>query len=300
MTNKSITIKASEAKTRIDRIIAARFPDHSRNYFEQLFKMGKITIKNHPIKKNITCKEGDIIDIEHTPLQEVNLIPEDIPLEILFEDEHLIICNKPPGMVTHPARGSYTNTFAGALLYYLKTLPQSDDPLRPGIVHRLDKDTSGVIIAAKTPKTLTLLQKMFAERKIQKTYLAICYGRLKNQSINAPIGRHPVKRKHMTVTESGKDSLTHFKIINFNKGYSLVEAMPHTGRTHQIRVHAKHLKCPVVGDTLYGQKNDSSQRHLLHAYKLELIHPITDEHIIAKAPLALDMKEFCDLHQIQL
>lgn len=275
----NITIKKEEEGIRLDNLLTKRFPEHSRNYIHYLFKKGMIKTDNKLLKKSNLLNQGSLVEISFIPLADVKLNPENIPLTILFEDEDIIICNKPAGMVTHPAPGSYTNTFAGALLYYLKTLPDSDDPLRPGIVHRLDKKTSGIIIAAKTTRALTSLQKMFADRKMQKTYLAICHGTLKSQSVNASIGRHPKLRKKMAIVSDGKEALTEFTLLKKDKGFSLVEAKPYTGRTHQIRVHAKHVNAAIVGDDLYGPKNSTNARHLLHAYKIAFDHPFTNEKI---------------------
>jgi 23S rRNA pseudouridine1911/1915/1917 synthase len=290
--NATITITKEEENTRLDSLICNRFSDKSRNYIQYLFKQDLISVNGKKIKKKTVCKEGDLIEILFKNLPDIKLDAEDIPLDILFEDADIIICNKPAGMVTHPAPGSYTNTFAGALLFYLKSLPPSNDPLRPGIVHRLDKDTSGVIIGAKTVRALTALQKMFAGREVKKTYAAICHGYIQQGPINAPIGRHPHKRKLMTVLEDGKESLTDFEIKEKHQGFSFIEARPHTGRTHQIRVHAKHLNSPVVGDNLYGPKKVLTSRQLLHAHKISFKHPFTEENIEVIAPIPSDMKHF--------
>lgn len=294
--SKTITITKEEEELRLDRLITKRFTDASRNYIHYLFKEGMISKGSSPLKKSSICKEGDEIAITFKALSDVKLTAEDIPLDILFEDSDIIVVNKPAGMVSHPAPGSYTNTFAGALLFYLKSLPESDDPLRPGIVHRLDKDTSGIIVAAKTIRALKALQEMFANRAVQKTYLAICHGYLENTTLSIPIGRHPVKRKQMTTIETGKDSLTEFKLIEKHQGYSLIEAKPFTGRTHQIRVHAKYLHCPIVGDELYGPKKPVFQRQLLHAHKISFNHPFTNEELGISAPPPEDFSTFWANH----
>jgi 23S rRNA pseudouridine1911/1915/1917 synthase len=293
----TLTITKEEEGLRLDHILTSRLEDKTRNYIHYLFKEGMITLKDRPLKKSATCKEGDEISIVYKNLPDVKLRAEDIPLDILYEDKHLIICNKPAGMVTHPAVGSVSNTFAGALLFYLKTLPESDDPLRPGIVHRLDKDTSGVIVAAKTTKALTALQKMFAERKVKKTYTAICHGYLKDGNVNAPIARNPRNRKAMTISKEGKEALTEIITLEKHKGFSLIEARPYTGRTHQIRVHARHLRCPIVGDQMYGPKTPKASRHLLHATKIEFIHPLTNKEISITSSLPKDMNDFWNAHK---
>lgn len=294
MNSTTITITKEEENTRLDTLICNRFTDKSRNYIQYLFKEDLISVNGKKIKKRTICRQGDLIEILFKNLPDIKLDAEDIPLDILFEDADLIICNKPAGMVTHPAPGSYSNTFAGALLFYLKSLPSSGDPLRPGIVHRLDKDTSGIIIGAKTAQALTALQKMFACREIKKTYLAVCHGYIQQGPINAPIGRHTHKRKLMTVSPEGKEALTNFEIIEKHQGFSLVEASPYTGRTHQIRVHAKYLNAPIVGDLLYGPKKVLASRQLLHAYKIAFKHPFTGVDINITAPIPSDIKHFWD------
>ena len=288
----SFQITKEEENKRLDLILCEKYKEKSRNYIHYLFKEGKILSNKSAIKKNAICKVGDLIELNFIPLRDVKLEAEDIPLDILFEDKDIIICNKPPGMVTHPAPGSYSNTFAGALLFYIKSLPESDDPLRPGIIHRLDKKTSGIIIAAKTAKALTAFQEMFAQRTIQKTYLAICHGYIKDQTVNAPIGRHRILRKKMAIVNKGKEAVTEFTLLEKDKGFCLVEAKPYTGRTHQIRVHAKFLNCPIVGDDLYGPKTPIHDRHLLHAYKIKFTHPFTGEEMEIQAPIPKDFESF--------
>ena len=186
-------------------------------------------------------------------------------------------------MVTHPAPGHPSKTFANALLYHCKGLEQTGDPMRPGIVHRLDKDTSGVLIAAKTAKTHAKLTELFANRQIQKTYLAITTSKPNAQAVNAPIGRHPVHRKKMAICENGKAAITHFEILDQKNHLYLIQCRPITGRTHQIRVHLKSINAPVLGDALYGPKTTLS-RHYLHAHTLDFIHPITSNPLRLKAP----------------
>lgn len=292
MSNKTITILEDEEKTRLDSLIAKRFSETSRSYIQYLFKEKMIKVNDKDAKKKDFCKAGDEISITFKNLPDIKLASENIPLEILFEDKDIIVCNKPAGMVTHPAPGSYRNTFAGALLFYLKSLPSSDDPLRPGIVHRLDKETSGIIIAAKTARSLQALQVMFAERKVKKTYLAVCHGYLSTRTINAPLARNPRYRKQICICSTGKEALTEFELLDRNKGFSLVKALPFTGRTHQIRVHARYAKNPIVGDSTYGPKKALGYRHLLHAYQISFLHPFTNEQIDLTAPLPEDFKTF--------
>jgi 23S rRNA pseudouridine1911/1915/1917 synthase len=201
--------------------------------------------------------------------------------------------NKPAGMVVHPAPGHRSGTFVNALLAYCKQI-SSLDPLRPGIVHRLDKDTSGVLLAAKTTEAHQKMIEQFSQRKMDKLYLAICVGRPKNGCLSAPIGRHPVYRKEMTVLPDGKEAITEIHTAAFNDKFSLTILKPKTGRTHQLRVHLKHLGTPVLGDAVYGSKqinqNWEVARQLLHAYRLTFTHPITKATIQLTAPLPEDIK----------
>ena len=277
-----------EEGVRIDKLLAARFPNHSRTYFQYLIDNGFVRLNGESVKKRIVPEEGDEIEIFFQATPEASLQPEAIPLEILYEDEHLLAINKPAGMVVHPAPGHWSGTFVNALLGYTQNIAPGSDPLRPGIVHRLDKDTSGVLIAAKTLPAHQKLIELFASRKMEKSYLAICHGRPSNGIINAPIGRHPVHRKEMAALPDGREAITEIQLLAFHDNTSLVLAKPRTGRTHQIRVHFKHIGCPIVGDPVYGK--GEPPRQLLHAYRLNFIHPITRSPIQLAAPIPEDMK----------
>jgi len=219
--------------------------------------------------------------------------PEPIPLQIIYEDDYFLAVNKPAGMVVHPAPGHRSGTFVNALLYYCKQITCLD-PLRPGIVHRLDKDTSGILLAAKTVEAHQKFIEKFSKREMEKLYLAICVGRPQSGPLSAPIGRHPVHRKEMAVIPDGKEAITDIQVAAFNDKLSLAILKPKTGRTHQLRVHLKHLGTPVLGDTTYGSEraNNSfdTSRQLLHAYRLTFTHPITNAKITLCAPLPEDMK----------
>lgn len=287
-----LSVAAEEEGVRIDKLLAERFPAHSRTYFQHLIEQGFVLLNGEPVKKRIAPEEGDEIEVCFQATPEASLQPENIPLEILYEDDHILAVNKPPGLVVHPAPGHWSGTFVNALLAHCQKLAPGSDPLRPGIVHRLDKDTSGVLVAAKTVPAHQRLIELFSNRRMDKLYLAICYGRPPNGTVSAPIGRHPVHRKEMAALPDGREAITDIHVAAFNERTSLVLAKPRTGRTHQIRVHLKHIGCPVVGDTLYGKKNDSQapERHLLHAYRLSFEHPITGGSIRLSAPIPEDMK----------
>jgi 23S rRNA pseudouridine1911/1915/1917 synthase len=277
-----------EEGTRIDKLLASRFPDHSRTYFQYLIDNGFVRLNGESVKKRVAPEEGDEIEVYFQATPEASLKPEKIPLDILYEDEHLLAINKPAGMVVHPAPGHWSGTFVNALLGYTQDIAPGSDPLRPGIVHRLDKDTSGILIAAKTLIAHQKLIELFATRKMDKQYLAICHGRPSVNLVNAPIGRHPVHRKEMAALPDGREALTEICPLAFHENLSLILAKPRTGRTHQIRVHLKHIGCPIVGDPVYGK--GEPPRQLLHAYRLNFIHPITGSPIQLAAPLPDDMK----------
>jgi 23S rRNA pseudouridine1911/1915/1917 synthase len=291
---ENLIVSDEMTQHRLDRLLCQQYPTYSRTYFQYLIEQGFVLVNGLPLKKKDKPKLGDEIEICFQLTPEISLEPENIPLEILYEDEHLLAVNKPAGMVTHPAPGHYTGTFVHALLYHCKTLPLGDT-LRPGIVHRLDKDTSGVLLAAKTSEAHQKLVEMFCERKLEKSYLAICVGTPGNGTIEAPIKRHPTKRKEMAVDPTGKPATSITNILAFDGKLSLVEVKLITGRTHQIRVHLKHKGAPILGDPVYGSpawnKQYDAPRQMLHAYRLSFSHPITGVRIDLKAPLTEDFKK---------
>ena len=286
----SFFVAVEDAGLRLDQMLAGRFPVYSRTYFQHLIEDGFVLLNGEKVKKRVTPEEGDEIEICFQALPGSSIAPEEIPLSILFEDEHLLAIDKPVGMVVHPAPGHWSGTFVNALLFYCQGVVPGDDPLRPGIVHRLDKEKSGVLIAAKTTAAHQRLIEMFAARKIEKTYLAICNGRPPNGTIHAPIGRHPVHRKEMAVLSDGREAITEIQMLACNDAHSLVLVRPKTGRTHQIRVHLKHIHCPVVGDEVYGSGTRAAERHLLHAYRLVFDHPVHGNKIQITAPIPDDFK----------
>lgn len=291
---ENLIVSDEMTQHRLDRLLCQQYPTYSRTYFQYLIEQGFVLVNGLPLKKKDKPKLGDEIEICFQLTPEISLEPENIPLEILYEDEHLLAVNKPAGMVTHPAPGHYTGTFVHALLYHCKTLPLGDT-LRPGIVHRLDKDTSGVLLAAKTSEAHQKLVEMFCERKLEKSYLAICVGTPGNGTIEAPIKRHPTKRKEMAVDPTGKPATSITNVLAFDGKLSLVEVKLITGRTHQIRVHLKHKGAPILGDPVYGSpawnKQYDAPRQMLHAYRLSFSHPITGVRIDLKAPLTEDFKK---------
>ncbi|EFB40449.1 MULTISPECIES: RluA family pseudouridine synthase [Parachlamydia] len=294
----SFIIQEMEAGIRLDKVLADRYKSNgSRTYFQMLIEKGLVLLNGEPVKKRFKPNVGDDVELFFAAAPEIDLIPEQIPLNILYEDEHLLIINKPVGMVVHPAPGNWTGTFVNALLYHCgySLSDASVDSIRPGIVHRLDKETSGVLVAAKTLSVQQKLMELFAARQVYKEYWAICLGNPGNCELNWPIGRHPIHRKQMTVREDGKEALTFCETLEVGNEICLAKLILSTGRTHQIRVHLKHKGHPILGDSIYGSKQVNmryrAERQMLHARKLAFIHPITQQKIEVEAPLPADMEE---------
>ena len=267
----------TDENLRIDKFLSIKM-DLSRNKIQKLIDEGNILVNGSKINNNYKVNLGDVIDVTSLKSVQVNnnLIPCDIPLDIVYEDDDLLIINKKSGMVTHPAPGNYENTLVNALIgkYQL-----SNNELRPGIVHRLDKDTSGLMLVAKNDYTHEKLSNMIQEKKVERYYIARVEGTFNHETgtIDAPIGRDPKNREKQIVTSvNSKKAITHFKVIKRYNNYTLIECKLETGRTHQIRVHMAYINHPVVGDPLYGKKiKDSDFGQLLHSYKIKFSHPRT-------------------------
>lgn len=292
-----LVVQCEDEGLRLDKLLAVCYSQFSRTYFQWLIEQGAVLVNGARAKKRERLVVGDEIEVRFVLTDELSLEPEDIPLDILYEDSHMLAINKPPGMVVHPAAGNWNGTFVNALMFYCKTLPLHDT-IRPGIVHRLDKDTSGVLIAAKTVAMHQALSALFHERKIRKSYLAICLGKAPcDILINAPIGRHPTQRKLMAVCpDGGREALTYVRLKKTNNALSLIEVDLQTGRTHQIRVHLKHIGHSILGDALYGnvQSNERYQasRQLLHCQSLAFLHPVTGSQLVIEAPIPFDMQTY--------
>lgn len=293
-----IVISEEEAGLRIDKLLKTRFPEHSRTYFQYLLEEGCVLCNGTLLKKREKPKIGDEIEVCFLLTPEISLEPEDIPLDILFEDEYFLAVNKPSGMVVHPAPGHPSKTFVNALLFHCKELEKQVGDLRPGIVHRLDKDTSGILLAAKTKQAHQNLIALFSERKIEKTYMAICVGKATDAVINQPIGRHPVHRKEMCVRADGKSAISHVRTLMTNNSLSLVEVDLITGRTHQIRVHLKAAGTPILGDPMYGFASVNEKwgidTQMLHAHRIRMLHPILKTPLEITAPLPSEMQTFIE------
>lgn len=300
----SIVITEEETDLRLDKILSLRFRnENSRTYFQYLIEERNVLLNGIPVKKRFRPKTGDRVDIRFVYPPGISLEPEAIPLDVIFEDDYLLVVNKPAGMVVHPSVGNWSGTFVNALLYHCAEVRSligdsepTDSSVRPGIVHRLDKDTTGILMAAKTRQSQERLSSLFANRDISKNYAAICVGNPGKQSVDLPIGRHPKCYTQMAVIPSGKKALTHFETLDFDGTLSRVSVRLITGRTHQIRVHLQALGTPVLGDPIYGNikvnKTFGVKRQMLHAHRLRFVHPFTGEAMDLKAALPEEMSDF--------
>ena len=290
----TVQAEAQDKGKRIDKFISEVVDDATRSYIQKLISEGLVEIQGKKVTKSGNKLKGNESITINLPEDEVlELVPEDIPLDIIYEDSDIIVVNKGPDMVVHPAHGNYSGTLVNALLYHTKELSGINGDIRPGIVHRLDKDTSGIIVVAKNDAAHENLAKMFKEKNLEKTYMCIAKGIFKDKEgrLETFIGRDPKDRKKMAVVEeNGKLAISNYKVLDESKNHSLVEVKIETGRTHQIRVHMKYLNHPIMGDTTYGNGSDGAKRQILHAYKLKFIHPGTGEEMTVVAPLPEDFK----------
>ena len=280
---------------RIDRHLISVLPELSRSRVQQLIRAGFVRLNGETTRPRQLVRTGDQIELTNPPLEKIEARPEAIPLQVLFEDDDLIVINKPAGMTVHPGAGHHEHTLVNALLHHCPTLSGIGGKERPGIVHRLDKETSGCLVAATNDLTHRHLSKQFADRAVDKTYLALVAGKIRKQTgvIEESIGRHPVHRQRMSVASlRGRAASTEYRVLRSNDQASLIECKLHSGRTHQIRVHLHHLGHPVLGDKIYAPRFAKNlPRQMLHAWKLGFLHPRTDEWQSFEAPLPDDFKE---------
>ena len=267
---------------RIDKYISEELEDISRSFATKLIEEGKVTLSNgKAVSKNYKIQLNDILEIEIPEPEEINIEPEDIPLDIVYEDEDLLVINKEQGMVVHPAPGNYSGTLVNALMYHCKeNLSAINGVIRPGIVHRIDKDTSGLLVVAKNNAAHLSLSEQIKDKKAQRKYYALVNGVVKeNGIVNKPIGRHPKDRKKMAIAINGRDAVTHYNVLKEYQGYTLLECILETGRTHQIRVHMQSIGHSIVGDKTYGKPKEEFKLkgQLLHAKTIGFDHPKNGE-----------------------
>ena len=278
--NREYELTVEASGQRLDKYLAEEIADLSRSRIKELVQAGEVLVNSKKSKVSYKVQKGDLIQVTVLPLEPLALEAENIPLDIVYEDEDVIVVNKPQGMVVHPAAGHPSHTLVNALLYHTRDLADSPEGFRPGIVHRIDKDTSGLLMVAKNAAARESLEKQLAAKSNKRQYLAIVHGNFAEEegTIDAPIGRNPKDRKQMAVVEKGKSAVTHFKVLEQYQGYSLVECQLETGRTHQIRVHMAYIGHPLAGDPLYGpRKTLAGHGQFLHAKTLGFEQPSTDE-----------------------
>lgn len=275
-------------KGRIDKVIANYFPAFSRSQVQNWLTKERITVNDAVVKANYKVKMGDVIVIEPVEPEVLDVQPENIPLATVYEDEDVVVINKPQGMVVHPAPGHPNGTLVNALMYHIDHLSGINDVIRPGIVHRIDKDTSGLLMVAKNDQAHESLAKQLAEKTSMRRYLALVHGNIAHDkgTVDMPIGRNPKDRKKQAVIENGRHAVTHFKVLERFGQYTLIECQLETGRTHQIRVHLAEIGHPLAGDPLYGpRKTLKGNGQFLHAAQLGFTHPKTGEWLEFSAPL---------------
>ncbi|MGN6368337.1 MAG: RluA family pseudouridine synthase [Phycisphaerae bacterium] len=314
-----------DLQKRVDLYLKDRLPDFSRAMLQKLVKSGAVIVNERPAKSSTTLRAGDVLRVTVPKLQPPESLPENIPLDIVHEDDQFIAINKQSGLIVHPARGHWSGTLINALLYHAQqthsTLSTGSDPWRPGIIHRLDRDTTGLILIAKTDEAHWRIAGQFERRTIRKTYLAIVHGEFELESdlIDAPLAVHPkIREKYAVRRDIGKPAQTVYTVKERFKGYTLLELAPKTGRTHQLRVHCAHIGHPIIGDTMYGGRQITEEdivpkthnakvktqtvpppplitRQALHAYRLQFVHPSKFTRMHLEAPMPGDMGHICEL-----
>ncbi|HLP78454.1 MAG TPA: RluA family pseudouridine synthase [Candidatus Paceibacterota bacterium] len=302
-----VTVEKTLRSERLDHFLRDKFPAVSRGAIQRLIEEGHILVNGRPVKPTHSPHAGEEIRVHWPEARPAEAQPEDIPLDILFEDDALLVLNKPPGLVVHPAAGHEEHTLVNALLHHCRgNLSGIGGVARPGIVHRLDKETSGCLVVAKNDETHIALSAQFSGRQVEKIYHAIVCGEMQREKgeIRAAIARHPSHRKRMAVSDdAGRESWTSYRVLERLRAATLAEASLHTGRTHQIRVHFQHIGYPLAGDETYGQRQNrrfeeligfAAPRVMLHAFQLAFVHPRTGKRMAMEAPRAADFQEFLD------
>ncbi len=285
---------------RIDKYLIDEL-GYSRNKIQKLINQDKVLVNNQNIKNSYIIKENDKIEVIGDVEEEINIKPQKMNLDIYYEDKDIIVVNKPSGMVVHPALGHYENTLVNGLLYHCQTLSKINNQVRPGIVHRIDKDTSGLLLIAKNNETHNILVNQMKKKQVTRKYIALVHGIIKYDkgTIDAPIGRNSIDRKKMAVTDvNSKPAITHFKVLERLKEVTLVECILETGRTHQIRVHMNYIKHPIVNDPMYSYNKIINNFHqMLHAKIIGFYHPKTNEYMEFEAPVPKEFNNILEMYR---
>ncbi|MFR4018399.1 MAG: RluA family pseudouridine synthase [Clostridia bacterium] len=293
-----LTVAEEMSGKRLDSVLAGMMPEYSRSFIQKLFENGSITVGGDSCsEKKRKAAAGDIVEITIPQPERLEVEAEDIPLDIVYEDDELLVVDKPAGMVVHPAPGNHSGTLVNALMYHCgDALSSINGVIRPGIVHRIDKDTSGLLMVAKTDRAHNALSAQLAQHSITRRYKAIVYSNIKEDegTVDKPIGRDPGNRlRNAVVYTNSKNAVTHYRVLERFGGFTLVEAVLETGRTHQIRVHMAYIRHPLLGDTLYGPAKNryGAKRQMLHAGVLGFVHPVTGEYMEFNSPLPQDFED---------
>ena len=298
----TFTPDEEQKNLRIDKFLSEQLPDQSRSYLQKLLKEGNVTVNEKTVKANYKVQLSDTVKLELPEPECPDILPEDIPLDILYEDEDVLIINKPKGMVVHPSAGHYTHTVVNAVMFHCKEhLSGINGVMRPGIVHRIDMDTTGAIVICKNDMAHQSLADQLKEHSITRKYRALVHGNLKEDegTVEGPIGRHATDRKRMAINyKNGKPAVTHYKVLERFGAYTFIECQLETGRTHQIRVHMRHINHACVGDPLYGKcdarADQGLTRQFLHSWRVAFDHPVTGERIECRDELPWDLAAVLD------
>ena len=304
MQTESFEVQFEQEGERLDKFLSTIYPDFSRAFFQKLIKNQKVWVNDQNQKASFPVHTDDLVKIEIPDAVETTIVPEDIPLDILYEDQDLLIVNKPKGMVVHPSAGHYTGTLVNAIMYHCKdSLSGINGEIRPGIVHRIDMDTTGSLIVCKNDEAHVDIAQQIKEHSVNRIYVGIVCGNVKDDegTIEGPIGRHPIERKKMAINEkNGKPAITHYKVLERFGNYTYMQFKLETGRTHQIRVHMASIGHPLLGDALYSSNRSTFknlQGQTLHAQTIGFMHPKTGEYMEFSAPLPEYFKKLLSILQ---
>jgi len=289
-------IKVLENGIRVDKYLSSS-TEYSREYISKMLANNCILVNGNIVKPSYKIKENDLITIDESFKEETDIVPTKMDLDIIYEDNDIMVVNKPSGLTVHPGSGNYTNTLVNGLMYYTNKLSDVGGEERPGIVHRIDKDTSGLLLIAKNNKAHNILSEDFKDKRVKRKYIALVNGIFPHNTatIDAPIGRDKLNRQKMTVTEeNSKNAVTHLTVLKRYKKHTLISLLLETGRTHQIRVHMEYIGYPVYNDPVYSKNNATEFGQFLHSSEMDLIHPITKEKMHFSAPLPIQFQEFID------